>query len=1157
MGTKEKDVQFDQLGQFFTYAASHGGLGYVTGNKSAIDPKTFLVKDDLLAFLSQGNKANQDAWALLWKDCGRDDNKVWQAIEEAFLKASDSVFTHVQLLREGLTIKGHMFSLWNHPASRTSPHSKQHDFSNNVLRITQEMTIPWNFAAKIGSNRRVDTVFHVNGIYYAFAEVKARQTGQSAAGEGRNKIAGDFREFAFGALLQARDKWQKEDSIPWPGFGAAKFPDTWKRYIYSLMRPHTKASVLLAVDMSEVWLAPSPDLWLAMCDEAIDQGVADPYGSPGLTEDMRLSFSMMPLIAHMERFTQVKAHLAGMLSGCGIAREINLFHYPRTDKTTQQKDFLRPRAPQRVVLERVATRVEELYKNEMDPKFIENNIRQKVLEALPNLGTEELQHIVDQRLKYKNGQDAYSILIQGAAGLGKTNLAVWIALELFALQEPLAPHAHPDTPRGALFDRCVILTDRVELRDNVAQEAERTLGTKGQVLLVETKEVLVKALTGQPLPANVAQSNILVVNLQKFPSIMNDIKKGDLSVYHKTGRTAFIIDEVHRSQNGSLNESATQVFVETLSEVASSTQSKKNIIIGLTATPSDTILARFGEWHRKAVMSDSINWIPYFSYDLNHAIKDGYVLNPTLGVVRLSVTLDFNKALTMLKTTSQTTSVKLTSENIYEHEGRQKAIAKRFSEMFVKSTMQALPHKNRAVLVGQGKAMVTVPSVKAAISMYQHIKDALLELANNSKGQMWEKYGHIVKDVAENRVFILYADKPSGQGESIPYCGHLNPKINGVQRSEKDIISGFRCTQAGSLNQARNSIIVVVDKLLTGFDEPTLHTLLIDRSMEGIGLFQTMCRPNRKIRGKTNMIVIDSCHDDTIAKEFPRVFRKYGGLATSDLDGEDLMQRVQTKRKEILQTKELGQLFKDWSKSATKPAERKLVVEALSDFVDMMLCKRAEEAHTLRRTIGGYLAAQRLAYTLMQLDPIDINTHWIEFLKETHMLLRVGNQDHGQAVEIAFEVEKIGFDDANRFEQEAKEQHRETKEKTKRLIDHLLREEESIHDQLENTIERLQEREETKRKRSEEIKGFLDTLFAHIDQASINLNEDDFRRSILDGSIMEKDHSERLHSFAELLGRAGDIAFRRGNRSLLMMVSRYQDLMFLEYREWVVSYASR
>jgi len=981
--TSEHDLQHGQITAYLVSPPATGGLGWQAGKADQMDPDTLLIRSDVLDFLQHGNAFNQAAWGILRQAYRNDEVVIWAAVRAALMEAQHQATSQIEVIRSGIKVDGLHFSLWNAPVGRATLHSDRHAFSRNCFRVTNEATIRLPGTTL---KRRPDQVFHVNGLFFSLQELKAKQKGQSAGGQGRDKVVGDYRHFAAEVLRQAQARWEKDQPGQiWKGLGSLSNFE--QKAIRSQMAAFEKAAWVSVVDGGSVWIAGAMDTWLAKCDASFLVG-QNPAANDLLREEMLKGFTRLPPIADLSASDMVQTHLAGLLDPIhGVAQEIALFHHWRADRSTQNRDFLRPRNPQRVIMERFNHRVDELYAQESDPDWLEKDLRAKLQHALPHIEPAEADRIVSERLRYRNGRDAYSILFQGAAGLGKTNLAVWMGVSLYNRLAPLKAGEGPDTPRQPMFDRVVILTDRTELRDNIADEADRTSGSRHQLLKADTKEILKSALTGAPLPAHVKSgAGIIVVNLQKFPRLIQELASEGHTLNQTQGRTAFIIDEVHRTQSGKLHEQTTALFMSHLTTLAQSSRlDRKNLIIGLTATPSDIVLARFGEWHSSVAASDKVTWKPYFSYALNQAIEDGYILNSYKNPYTFSVDVDWNSSLAAQKAQGRGRHKLLTSADLlYENPERQRLVAEKFSKLFAEITMQAIPIAKglNTARVGRAKAMVTVPSIKAALGMRDAIRTALLHLADNAKDTPWERYADVVREVAQKRLFVLYSDSPKKQGQARPMeCAKANGGL-----SEKDVIKAFRCADAGRDNLARNAIIVVVDKLLTGFDEPTLHTLLIDRALSGIALFQASCRNNRSCQGKDSTMLIDTSDNNL---ELKKVFAKYGHLAVSELDGLDLQTSLDMYRKKILEFAEAKQLWDRWK--ITDPANsaaRASLSKAINNTMEALPKQDPGAAKTLRSLIGGYLTRHHAAHILLTLErPHTNDKNWLGWLQEVHYIL--------------------------------------------------------------------------------------------------------------------------------------------------------------------------
>lgn len=1153
--TTEKVLHRGMLMELLTGAIEQGGLGWVEGLATQVERVDgMLMPGSLMTFLRSGNSANAEAWAGLVKSAGSEE-KAEQAARAAVRLALEEADSSAQVLREGVRVMSSTFSLWNPPFGRGSLHSSRHDFSRNEFVTVPELTIRSTLDPRL--SRRVDQGFYINGLLFSLVEVKAKQTSQSAAMHGVDKMAGDYRAFAFEALFAARRQFVQENTAAngkeprWPGIGAGSLHSKWRRQVLNAMPAYAKVAWFGAMDGTQVLLAPDPTLWLNDCDRALTKAlrgrsVMDVEQAPSPDMDRDLNKAMAKQCQRLpdpqgkrDPWERVQEHLSGLLSCEGVAREIAFWHYrvkekSRADNTTRWH-LLRPRAPQRVALQQAMGLVYDYYAHEHIPNWMEQDLRGRLQSSLPALSLRQINQVVDDRLKYRNGRDAYSVLIQGAAGLGKTNIAVWAACELHSLLEPLPPGAHPDTLRQPLFDRIVILSDRVELRENLVEEARRA-GIGSLILGVEDQPTLVAALTGTALPNGKSSANILVVNLQKFPSLQAALKSGSIQVKHTVGRTAFIIDEVHRSQNGKLNEATLKTFVDDLAELAGGAVSRKNLIVGLTATPSEPILARFGQWRPGVGPSDLARWVPHFSYAMAEAVADGYVLNPMDRYTRLAIPLQSLASPTLLGAKGAD-RLSWSSMEVYENEARQRLVARKHAIVFAGNTIMAMPHGHHAVRVGRGKSMITVPTIRAAISLAEYLRQALMELAQNAEGTPWERYADVVADVAKNRVFVLFSNSCTGQGKDLGVCGQYNPQLKNP--TEQQIIDAFRCKDAGSNNEARNSIIIVVDKLLTGFDEPTLHTFHIDRSLKGIALFQALCRPNRVAEGKGDCLILDTCRDESVAREAKRVFALYGEMAATDLDGLELLERLNAMRSLLLKCDGIPMLMRGPPRHTTDDQNaRALARQAWVDKVSQDPIKAAG----LRRQMGGYLAAQRLAKPLMVLPPDDIDPYWLDLLTELHDLLKVEADEEARVAPVIFEVLDVGMDEVDLEFRSPPNRNMEPEGPSTSEGTVL-----SLLEQLED----MQMEEDERIHRTTEIREFFAEVFERIDQQSLRENNDAFRRGLADPDV-PLSYNDALAGFMRLFdavtsGR-GWLTKNDSRRKYVEAIRNRLDVLLVEYR---------
>lgn len=188
------------------------------------------------------------------------------------------------------------------------------------------------------------------------------------------------------------------------------------------------------------------------------------------------------------------------------------------------------------------------------------------------------QELIEKRSKYQNNKNVYSLLLQYAAGFGKSNIIGWSTLQLKDLKKD----------GKYVYDKVMIIVDRIQLRDQIGDKMFNMNVNKSMFIEADNKNAFIEALS--------SDTRIVIVNIQKFGSI-KEILTSEVVDKLASMRIAFLIDEIHRSNSGAQHEEMISLFDELQSsfdsEKYAKAKRKKNLIVGFTATPSDHTLARF------------------------------------------------------------------------------------------------------------------------------------------------------------------------------------------------------------------------------------------------------------------------------------------------------------------------------------------------------------------------------------------------------------------------------------------------------------------------------------------------------------------------------------------------------------------------------------
>lgn len=395
-------------------------------------------------------------------------------------------------------------------------------------------------------------------------------------------------------------------------------------------------------------------------------------------------------------------------------------------------------------------------------------------------------------------------LIQHSAGSGKSNSITWLSYQLVELTDT--------TNTNAVFDSIIVVTDRRildrQIRDNIKQFAQ----VKGVVQpITQGSRELRKALEDG--------KKVIITTVDKFVYIVEDIQ----SLQNK--RFAIIIDEAHSSQGGSKAAKMSAALSKADSEEAETTEDKILRIIAeqqlctnasyyaFTATPKNKALETFGT-------EDPTDgkFYPFHNYSMKQAIEEGFILD----VLQNYTTYQSYYKLQKKIETDPKFDTKRAKRKLKQYvEGHPHAI-RRKTEIMVDRFLEEVIAQRK--INGQAKAMVVTSSIMNAIR-YKLAFDAYLREINS-------EYKTIVAFSGSKEVEGRIEDESS---------------MNGFPSSE--IPERFK--------KSEYRFLIVADKYQTGFDEPLLHTMYVDKPLSDVKAVQTLSRLNRAYPGKNDTFILD------------------------------------------------------------------------------------------------------------------------------------------------------------------------------------------------------------------------------------------------------------------------------------------------------------
>ena len=419
-------------------------------------------------------------------------------------------------------------------------------------------------------------------------------------------------------------------------------------------------------------------------------------------------------------------------------------------------------------------------------------------------------------------------LVQHSAGSGKSNSIAWLAYRLSSL------HNNEDT---RVFDSVIVVTDRRVLDQqlqNTIYQFEHKTGVV-QKIDKDSRQLAYAINSG---------SHIIITTLQKFPFILDEVANTNNRKY------AVIIDEAHSSQGGEAHKKMKEVLtskniefdddVETedlisinIEKSAEARGQQNNIsFFAFTATPKYKTLAIFGEKDKEGKPQ------PFHLYSMRQAIEEGFILDVLENYTNYELYFKLSKAIEEDPALNKKKAARAIGRfvNFHPHNLAQK------TEIVIEHFRQVVATK----IGGRAKAMFVTSSRKLAKRYFEE----------------FNKY--IKENGYTNELKILVAFSGKVIDDNYP-DGVSEPQLTNY--GEKELPKAF--------NKNEYRILIVADKYQTGFDQPMLHTMYVDKKLSGVKAVQTLSRLNRIAPGKEDTFVLDFVNDrKTIFDSFQPYYEK-------------------------------------------------------------------------------------------------------------------------------------------------------------------------------------------------------------------------------------------------------------------------------------------
>lgn len=434
----------------------------------------------------------------------------------------------------------------------------------------------------------------------------------------------------------------------------------------------------------------------------------------------------------------------------------------------------------------------------------------------------------------KKNKSGHKYLIQHSAGSGKTNSITWLTHRLASLH---------DEENNVIFNGVIVVTDRnvldQQLQDSIYQ-LEHKIGLVAKI--DQDSHQLAQELE--------KGTKIIISTIQKFPYILDQIGGT------KGNKYAIVIDEAHSSTSGknmmALRES---LSLEEAAELAQKEEEKSlgtedkinnelekfvddsNVsFFAFTATPKGTTLRLFG--HQKG----DGKYYPFHIYSMRQAIEEGFILDVLQNYMTYKMYYKVAKQIEDDPTFDKSKATKSIARFVSLHPHNISQKTEVIIEHFRNST--------RKKIGGQAKAMLVTSSRKHAVryklSFDKYIKE---------------------KGYKDLKTLVAFSQ---------------TVKDNGLEYTESKMNDGLKESQLPKeFDKDESRVLIVADKYQTGFDQPKLHTMYVDKKLSGVKAVQTLSRLNRTYPGKEDTFILDFVND---VEDIKDAFLPFYKVTTLDND---------------------------------------------------------------------------------------------------------------------------------------------------------------------------------------------------------------------------------------------------------------------------------
>ena len=575
----------------------------------------------------------------------------------------------------------------------------------------------------------------------------------------------------------------------------------------------------------------------------------------------------------------------------------------------------------------------------------------------------------------KEKGSGHNYLIEHSAGSGKSNSIAWLAYRLASL------HTKDDEK---IFHSVIVITDRrildKQLQDTIYQFEHK----KGVVQKIDedTKQLVEALATGVP---------IIISTLQKFPFIAETLEKfsgegKEVELSTKDKRFAVIVDEAHSSQSGEaatelkkiLNKEGIEAIVAEqildIEEEELTEEAKKEMIREMAKRGKQPNLSFYAftatpKFKTKIVFDESgpTGESPFHLYSMRQAIEEGFILDVLQNYTTYKTFYKLVKSVEDDPNVPRRKTARALARfvSFHPHNLRQK----------VEVMVEHFRNFTKKQIGGRAKAMIVTSSRLHAVRYKQTVDEYIKE-----------------KGYTDIRTLVAFSG--TVEDDEIPNVTYTEIKMNDGIR-ERELPDKFESYEY--------QVLIVAEKYQTGFDQPLLHTMYVDKRLAGVQAVQTLSRLNRTAPGKVDTFVLDFVND---REEIYEAFKPYYEATKFDeMTDPHLMYQLQHTIMEwkIFYESDITNFCNVWfgtSKDMRK-AEHKRLNAILDPAVERFKEKTEEEQENIKKLFAEFRNLYNFLSQVIPYNDSDLEKLYV-FVR--NLLRKLPRRDSGSGIDVGEDV---------------------------------------------------------------------------------------------------------------------------------------------------------